>query len=55
VAAVKLIQNGEFGKMVALKGDHIKSIPLATAVARKKTVDTEFCEIADIMIGGNRS
>jgi 6-phosphofructokinase 1 len=55
VAAVQLIQNGEFGKMVALQGNHIKSIPLATAVARKKTVDTEFCEIADIVIGGRRS
>lgn len=54
VAAVQLIRHGEFGTMVALDGNHIRSIPLATAVFRKKTVDTEFYELAKIVIGGRR-
>jgi ATP-dependent phosphofructokinase / diphosphate-dependent phosphofructokinase len=54
VAAVQLIRDGEFGTMVALQGNRITSIPLSTAVARKKTVDTEFYELAKTVIGGRK-
>lgn len=54
VAAVELIRDGEFGTMVILDGNHIRSIPLATAIFRKKTVDTEFYKLAKIVIGGRR-
>jgi phosphofructokinase-like protein len=54
VAAVQLIKDGGFGKMVALQKNRITSIPLSTAVSRKKTVDTEFYELAKTVIGGRR-
>ncbi len=37
-AAVRCIQNGEFGCMVALDPPDVRAIPLAKAVARQKTV-----------------
>jgi 6-phosphofructokinase 1 len=52
VAAVKLIAAGDFGKMVALKGNQITAVPLASAVSRQKTVDREFYDLAHTVIGG---
>jgi 6-phosphofructokinase 1 len=51
VSAVKLIEAGEFGKMVALKGNQITAIPLISAVSQLKTVDLEFYELAKTVIG----
>ncbi|RLF39686.1 MAG: 6-phosphofructokinase [Thermoplasmata archaeon] len=48
VAAVELIKNNDFGKMVALQGDNIISVPLAEAVSKLKTVNMELYEIAKI-------
>jgi phosphofructokinase-like protein len=41
VAAVDLIAQGEFGKMVCLRSDRIESVDIADAVGRLKTVDPE--------------
>ena len=51
VAAVELIKNNEFGKMVALRGNKIVSVNLEEAVARLKTIDLELYDIAEIFFG----
>jgi len=51
IAAVELIKNNEFGKMVALKGNKIVSVNLEEAVAKLKTVDLELYDIAEIFFG----
>ena len=38
-AAVRCVENGEFGTMVAIDGGAIKAIPLLTAIERMKEVD----------------
>lgn len=55
VAAVELIKNGDFGKMVALQGDNIVPVPLEDAVAQLKTVKMELYDIAKIFFGDNKS
>jgi ATP-dependent phosphofructokinase / diphosphate-dependent phosphofructokinase len=54
VAAVQCIQDGEFGTMVALDGNRIRSVPLREAVSRQKTVDAGFYELAKLVIGGRK-
>ena len=50
-AAVQLIHAGDFGKMVALQGDCITSIPLESAVNQLKTVEPDLYELAMTAIG----
>lgn len=45
-AAVELIKNGDYGKMVALQGNKIVPVRLEDAVSKSKTVDMELYEIA---------
>jgi len=52
VAAVDLISMERFGRMVALRGNEIVSIPLEDAVAHLKTVDLAFYTMAKTVIGG---
>lgn len=52
VAAVELIQAHDFGKMVALQGNRITSIPLETAANQLKTVDIDFYNLALTVISG---
>lgn len=52
VGAVQLIDDGMFGRMTAINGTRITSIPLEEAVSRLKTVDLEFYELAKTVIGG---
>ncbi|MCX6684119.1 MAG: ATP-dependent 6-phosphofructokinase [Methanoregula sp.] len=54
VAAVQLVHAGEFGKMVALQGNRITSIPLKSAVNQLKKVDDDFYELAMTVIGGRK-
>jgi phosphofructokinase-like protein len=54
VAAVQLVHAGEFGKMVALQGNRITSIPLESAVNQLKKVDDDFYELAMTVIGGRQ-
>ncbi len=51
IAAVELIKNEDFGKMVALKGDKIVSINLEDVINKSKTVDMELYEIAKTFFG----
>jgi len=41
IHAAKMVDKGEFGKMAALKGENIVSVPLAKAVGKLKTVPKE--------------
>ncbi|MCK4365144.1 MAG: 6-phosphofructokinase [Thermoplasmatales archaeon] len=51
VAAVELIKNENFGKMVALQGNKIVPIELEEAVSKSKTVDMDLYDIAKIFFG----
>ncbi len=52
VAAVGLVEEKDFGKMVALRGTDIIAVPLKEAVADLKTVDMDLYSIASIFYGG---
>jgi len=45
LAAIDLVHKGEFGRMVVLKGTEIKSITIAEAVSRNRTLDDNFLDI----------
>lgn len=51
IAAIDLVKKKEFGKMVALQGNKIVSVPLEKAVAKLKTVDKELFDIAKVFFG----
>jgi 6-phosphofructokinase 1 len=51
-AATELVRNDEYGKMVALRGSGIISIPLEDAVARLKMVDVRYYTMAKSVVGG---
>jgi len=53
-AAVQLVKDGEFGRMVGLEGNRVISVPLEAAVSHLKTVDPEFYELARTVIGGRK-
>jgi phosphofructokinase-like protein len=48
VAAVELVREQNFGKMVALKGNKIVSVNLEEAVSKSKTVDMDLYKIAEV-------
>jgi 6-phosphofructokinase 1 len=54
VAAIDLIKNRDFGKMVALHGDKIVSVPLELAVSNLKTVNMELYNISKLFFGKGR-
>lgn len=49
--AVELVKKGQFGKMVALKGNEIIAIPIEEATGKLKTVDAEFYALAKQFFG----
>src|SRR4051794_23381340 len=51
VSAVDAITEGDYGKMVALRGTRIERVPLAEALAEPKLVDTELYETAEVFFG----
>ncbi len=51
IAAIDLVHQGAFGKMVALRGTEIVSIDLKDAVAKLRTVDMDLYEIAKVFFG----
>jgi phosphofructokinase-like protein len=51
VAAADLVAKGEFGKMVSLQGNKVRSVDLVEAVGELKTVDMELYEMASIFFG----
>ncbi|MCJ7699581.1 6-phosphofructokinase [Candidatus Bathyarchaeota archaeon] len=51
IAAIDLIHEGKFGRMVALKGNKIESVLLKDVTGKRKTVDLELYEIASVFFG----
>lgn len=51
VAAADLLHRGEYGRMVALRGTKIESIPLSDIIGKIRQVDTELYEIAKAFFG----
>ncbi len=47
IGAIDLVHQGKFGRMVALKGNDISSVPIADAVAKTRYVSQEFIDIAE--------
>ncbi len=45
LAAIDLVHQGQFGRLVVLRGTRIESIPLAEAISTNRTVDDTFLEI----------
>jgi ATP-dependent phosphofructokinase / diphosphate-dependent phosphofructokinase len=51
VAAVDAVTEGDFGKMVALRGTEIVRVPLEEALAEPKLLDPELWETAEVFFG----
>ena len=51
VHAVKLIEEGKFGRMTSLRGTNIEDVTLEEAVGKLKTVDLELYETAKLFFG----
>jgi 6-phosphofructokinase 1 len=51
VAAVELIKDENYGKMVALQGNKIVPVDLKDVISKSKTVDMELYEIAKLFFG----
>jgi len=51
VAAVDAVTEGDFGRMVALRGTRIVRVPLAEALAEPKLVDADLYATAEVFFG----
>ncbi|MCZ6634361.1 MAG: 6-phosphofructokinase [bacterium] len=51
IGAIDMVHNGEFGRMVALKGTEIVSVDIEDAVAKLRTVDMGLYDIAKVFFG----
>ena len=51
VHAADMVAKKEWGKMAALRGNQIVSVPLAEATAKLKTVDDQFFSVAEVFFG----
>ncbi len=51
IKAIDMVHNGEFGKMAALKGTEIISIPLSEAVDKVKLVSEDLIKTAEVFFG----
>ena len=51
VYATELVDRGEYGRMVALRGSQVVSVPLGEATAALRTVDAETYRVAEIFFG----
>ncbi len=51
IAAVELLKDENYGKMVALRGNKIVPVDLEEAVSKLKTVDMDLYEIAKVFFG----
>lgn len=47
LAAIDLVHQKKFGRLVVLHGTHIEDIPLADAIAKNRQLDAEFLGILD--------
>ena len=51
IAAIDMVHDGEFGKMAALRGTKIISVPLSEAVDKLKTVSDDLYNAAELFFG----
>ena len=51
IAAIDLVAQGEFGKMVALRGMDIIPVDVKDAVSKNRTVDMGLYDIAKVFFG----
>jgi phosphofructokinase-like protein len=51
VAAVDLVHQGKFGKMVSLKGNQIASIDLKEVMSKTKHIDDDLYDMAELFFG----
>lgn len=51
IAAIDLVHEGKYDRMVALKGNKIESVQLKDVVGKRKTVDLELYNIASVFFG----
>ena len=51
IAAIDAVEDGDFGKMVALQGTNIVRVPLGAAVGELKTVDQSLFDAAAVFFG----
>jgi 6-phosphofructokinase 1 len=51
IAAIDAAHRGEYGVMVALRGQDIVTVPIAEATAQLKTVDPKIYEVAEVFFG----
>ncbi|MEW6050186.1 MAG: ATP-dependent 6-phosphofructokinase [Candidatus Zixiibacteriota bacterium] len=51
IFAVDMVHNGEFGKMAALKGTHLETVPLVDVIKHVKLVDKNLYEAAEVFFG----
>jgi phosphofructokinase-like protein len=51
IAAIDLVHEGKFDRMVAIKGNKIVSVPLKEVVGKRKQVDLELYDIASVFFG----
>src|ERR1700750_1224664 len=47
LAAIDLVHQGNFGRLVVLRGTEIKDIPIAEAISKNRTLDDSFLALAD--------
>jgi 6-phosphofructokinase 1 len=47
LGAIDMVHRGEWGKMAALRGNKIVSVPLADAIASNRKVDADMIEVAN--------
>lgn len=46
IGAIDLVHEGKFGRMVALKGNSITSVPIADAISRTRYLSQDFIDVA---------
>lgn len=51
IAAIDMVKRGEFGRMVALRGNRIVSVPIAEAVDKLKVVTEDLYQAAEVFFG----
>ena len=50
IGAIDLVHAGRFGRMVALKGNDITSVPITEAIARTRYVNQELIDVASSLL-----
>jgi 6-phosphofructokinase 1 len=51
IAAIDAVHRGEFGVMVALRGQDVVAVPIEEATSKLKTVDEKLYEVAEVFFG----